>query len=59
MTGKSSSPSAETEGHTFDLYQAIGGSAKCRELSAAFYARVARDSTLRPLFPGKTLKCAI
>ena len=41
-----------------DLFEAIGGSAKCRELSLAFYARVAKDSTLRPLFPGKTLKCA-
>ena len=32
---------------------------KCRELSTAFYARVAKDPTLRPLFPGKTHKCAI
>jgi len=28
-------------------------------LSAAFYARVARDPILRPLFPGKSLRCAI
>ena len=42
-----------------DLFEAIGGSVKCRELSTAFYARVARDSALRHLFPGKTLKCAI
>jgi truncated hemoglobin YjbI len=42
-----------------DLYHAIGGTATCRKLSAAFYARVARDSVLRPLFPGKTFKCAI
>ncbi|BDI33156.1 hypothetical protein CCAX7_52070 [Capsulimonas corticalis] len=42
-----------------DLYEAIGGSAKCRELSAAFYARVDNDPTLAPLFPGKTHKCAI
>jgi truncated hemoglobin YjbI len=27
-------------------------------LSAAFYARVQRDPVLRPLFPGKTLRCA-
>lgn len=43
----------------FNLYQAIGGREACRKLSEAFYARVARDSLLRPLFPGKTLKCAI
>ena len=42
-----------------DLYQAIGGTATCRKLSAAFYARVERDPVLRPLFPGKTLRCAI
>ena len=42
-----------------DLFEAIGGSAKCLDLSTAFYARVAKDSTLRPLFPGKTFKCAI
>ncbi len=43
----------------FNLYQAIGGTATCRKLSATFYARVERDPLLRPLFPGKTLRCAI
>ncbi|MCU1259795.1 MAG: globin [Bryobacterales bacterium] len=43
----------------FNLYQAIGGTVTCRKLSAAFYARVERDPVLRPLFPGKTFKCAI
>ena len=38
---------------------ALGGEAGCRRLSAAFYARVGKDPVLRPLFPGKTLKCAI
>src|ERR1700758_3237982 len=42
-----------------DLYQAIGGAAACRKLSLAFYTRVDRDPLLRPLFRGKTLKCAI
>ena len=42
-----------------DLYRAIGGAAGCRKLSVAFYARVKRDPMLRPLFPGKTLTCAI
>ena len=43
----------------FNLYRAIGGTVTCRNLSAAFYARVGRDPVLRPLFPGKTLRCAI
>ncbi len=42
-----------------NLYEAIGGTAGCRGLSVAFYARVARDPVLRPLFPGKTFTCAI
>jgi hemoglobin len=42
-----------------DLFQAMGGTAACRRLSEAFYGRVARDPVLRPLFPGKTLHCAI
>src|SRR5436305_9329439 len=42
-----------------DLFEAMGGSAKCRELSTALYARVVKDPTLSPLFPGKTHKCAI
>src|SRR5438874_755664 len=41
------------------MYQAIGGADTCRKLSEAFYARVARDPVLRPLFPGKSLRCAI
>ena len=28
-------------------------------LSAGFYARVGRDPVLRPLFPGKSLRCAV
>ena len=42
-----------------NLYEAIGGTAGCRGLSVAFYARVARDPVLRPLFPGKSFTCAI
>ena len=41
------------------LYQAIGGTAVCRQLSVVFYSRVQKDPVLRPPFPGKTLKCAI
>jgi hemoglobin len=40
-----------------DLYAAIGGMDGCRRLSTAFYARVAHDSVLRPLFP--SFHCAI
>src|SRR3981081_1799753 len=42
-----------------DLFDAIGGSEKCRELSTALYARLAKDPALRPLFPGKNPTCAI
>ena len=37
---------------------ALGGEEGCRRLSTDFYARVAGDPVLRPLFPGKTLRCA-
>jgi hemoglobin len=42
-----------------DLYAAVGGTAGCRALSAAFYGNVAQDPLLRPLFPGTTFTCAI
>jgi len=42
-----------------DLYQAVGGRGVCRQLSEAFYARVRRDPVLRPLFPGKSIRCAV
>jgi truncated hemoglobin YjbI len=38
--------------------QALGGEAGCKRLSAEFYARVGTDPVLRPLFPGKGLRCA-
>jgi hemoglobin len=38
--------------------EALGGEAGCKRLSADFYARVGKDSVLRPLFPGKSLRCA-
>jgi hemoglobin len=47
---------------TFDasgVHQAVGGTATWRRLAVAFYSRVDRDPLLRPLFPGKTLRCAI
>jgi len=40
------------------LYDALGGSAGCHKLSEMFYARVAQDPILSPLFPGH-LKCTI
>jgi truncated hemoglobin YjbI len=40
------------------LYDALGGRAGCHKLSEMFYARVAQDRILRPLFPGH-LKCTI
>jgi hemoglobin len=47
------------ETRTPGLHQAIGGTAAWRRLAAAFYSRVDRDPLLRPLFPGKTLHCAV
>jgi len=41
------------------LLDVLGGEAGCKRLSAAFYARVGKDPVLRPLFPGKSLKCAV
>lgn len=38
--------------------EALGGEDGCRRLSAEFYGRVAKDPVLRPLFPGKSLRCA-
>jgi truncated hemoglobin YjbI len=52
-------PAPQTGIDGFNLHQAIGGTATWRRLSVAFYSRVARDPLLRPLFPGKTLHCAI
>jgi len=47
---------AKLEGNRF--FQVLGRESGCREFTAAFYARVANDAELRPLFPGKTLRCA-
>ncbi len=41
-----------------EFLNALGGEAGCRRLSTEFYARVAKDPVLRPLFPGKSLRCA-
>jgi truncated hemoglobin YjbI len=41
------------------LFEALGGTEGCRKISEAFYARVDHDPVLRPLFPGKSLRCAI
>jgi truncated hemoglobin YjbI len=40
------------------LIDAIGGEAGCKRLSSEFYKRVGKDPVLRPLFPGKSLRCA-
>ncbi len=42
-----------------ELFEAVGGTAGCHKLSKSFYSRVQRDPVLRPLFPGKSMKCAI
>lgn len=45
-------------GRPAGFLQALGGEAGCMRLSTNFYARVAKDPVLRPLFPGKSLRCA-
>jgi hemoglobin len=50
---------ARAKGKSVDLYRVVGGSDMCRQLSEVFYARVARDPVLRPLFPGKSMRCAV
>ena len=42
-----------------EFLQALGGEAGCHRLATEFYARVGTDQVLRPLFPGKSLRCAI
>jgi hemoglobin len=42
-----------------ELYDTIGGTPGCKHLAEALYAGIKHDAVLRPLFPGKTLKCAI
>ncbi|HZR27584.1 MAG TPA: ankyrin repeat domain-containing protein [Terriglobales bacterium] len=59
MAKRTPNPSAQKSAHASSLYQAIGGTAACRKLATMFYARVEQDSLLRPLFPGKTFRCAI
>lgn len=46
-------------GSRAEFLEALGGESGCKRLSAEFYARVAQDPVLRPLFPGKSQRCAI
>jgi hemoglobin len=41
-----------------DLFTVLGREEGCLRLSRSFYAKVADDPVLRPLFPGKSLRCA-
>ena len=41
-----------------EILTALGAEEGCIELSNDFYTRVASDPILRPLFPGKSLRCA-
>lgn len=40
------------------LLEAIGSESGCKRLALDFYARVATNDELKPLFPGKSLRCA-
>jgi truncated hemoglobin YjbI len=59
MAEKLPAPAVDPTIDGLGLHQAIGGTAAWRQLCVAFYARVDHDPLLRPLFPGKTLHCAI
>jgi len=41
-----------------EIFRQIGNEEGCRRISKAFYALVAQDPVLKPLFPGKSLRCA-
>ncbi|HWD38406.1 MAG TPA: ankyrin repeat domain-containing protein [Fimbriimonas sp.] len=41
-----------------EIFAELGGEPGCLRLSESFYARVAKDPVLKPLFPGKSLRCA-
>jgi hemoglobin len=41
------------------MFGRIGGASGCRLLAESLYARIAHDPLLRPLFPGKSFRCAI
>ena len=41
-----------------NVFERIGGEVGCRRLAADFYARVAKSRELKPLFPGKSVRCA-
>jgi truncated hemoglobin YjbI len=45
-------------GMSAGFLEELGSEAGCRRLSTEFYARVGKDPVLRPLFPGKSLRCA-
>ena len=36
----------------------LGGETGCKRLAKDFYARVAKSKELKPLFPGKSVRCA-
>lgn len=40
------------------LLDSLGKEAGCQRLAREFYARVAANAELKPLFPGKSLRCA-
>src|SRR5437764_8859315 len=41
------------------LLEILGAEAGCKQFARDFYARVAISEVLKPLFPGKSLRCAI
>ncbi len=40
------------------VFDKLGREAGCKRLAWEFYGRVAKDEVLKPLFPGKSIRCA-
>ena len=41
-----------------NLLEVLGGEQGCKRLAQDFYSRVAKSAELKPLFSGKSLRCA-
>ena len=59
MERESAYTAPATDAHGADLYHALGESDTCRKLATAFYAHVAHDPVLRPLYPPTLKGCPI
>ncbi len=47
-----------TKNDQHPIFEVLGGEEGCRRIARDFYARVAVNADLKPLFPGKSVRCA-